>query len=208
MSSLCLLCCNRQCRCSILLMDLVIQSWAPITSVFCRQRASGDIQEPQRAESGSGQALVGTGCGYRVHLWVTGLCQLWAFPVKFLIAASEQLCSQGVGRSPCASPSASCRLHSVLWLYLLPCLPTSETLWLSCRKPSGSLQKWETAVSEMCSTWIYRCSDLELVRLEITITEAKQSQAAFKRGSKNKQACTSLFLDAFIIPMVWKWGCN
>lgn len=43
---------------------------------------------------------------------------------------------------------------------------------------------------------------------EITVIEAKQSQAAFKRGNINKQACTSHFLDAYIIPMVWKWGCN
>lgn len=40
--------------------------------------------------------------------------------------------------------------------------------------------------------------------LQTMITEAKQSQAAFKRCNNNKQACTSLLQDSFIAAMAWK----
>lgn len=149
------------------------------------------------------QTLVGTGCGYCVH---SSLVSRW-FMSALSLSSDIFHCnfwaavlSRGWGGLPVPAP--------VLWLYLLPCLHTSETLWLSCRKPLGFWQKWKTAVSEMCSTRVYRSSDLELLCLQTMITEAKQGQAAFKRCNKSKQACTSLFLDAFIAAMAWKWGCN
>lgn len=62
------------------------------------------------------------------------------------------------------------------------------------QETAGIVAEMGDCSKRMCSTRIYRCSDLELVCLETLITDAKQRQAAFKRCNKNKQSCTSLFI--------------